>query len=92
MLCQQTLSFDDIDHFKHAIDAEYHNNWIIDNLPAASILDSFLFIKTQYVGFPVGYSLTDTSVGSGNMRGEKHHTKGSGGINSKGTLSIYIRE
>lgn len=28
----------------------YHNNWIIDNLPSASILDSDHFITTEYIG------------------------------------------
>jgi transmembrane 9 superfamily protein 2/4 len=41
--------------FKNAIKRQYHHNWIIDNLPAASILDTDQFVTTQYVGFPVGY-------------------------------------
>ena len=38
------------------IQEEYHHNWIIDNLPAASILDSEQYITTTYAGgFPVGF-------------------------------------
>lgn len=55
VLCQVHLGNDDASKFKKAIRREYHNNWIVDNLPAASITDSDLFITTQYVGFPVGY-------------------------------------
>ncbi len=39
-----------------AIRREYHNNWIVDNLPAASIHEDEASISTQfYQGFPVGY-------------------------------------
>ncbi len=55
ILCQSTLSMKDADQFRHSIARQYHHNWIIDNLPAASIMDSDQFITTQYVGFPVGY-------------------------------------
>lgn len=55
VMCQMKLSTKDANDFKKAIKNNYHNNWIMDNLPAASILDSDHFITTQYVGFPVGY-------------------------------------
>jgi transmembrane 9 superfamily member 2/4 len=55
ILCQLTLTSSDVNSFKKIIKNSYHNNWIIDNLPAASILDSDHFITTQYTGFPVGY-------------------------------------
>lgn len=37
-----------------AIQRQYHHNWIIDNLPAASILDTDQYVSTQYVGYPIG--------------------------------------
>jgi hypothetical protein len=37
-----------------AIQKQYHHNWIIDNLPAASILDHDEYISTQFVGYPIG--------------------------------------
>ena len=55
VLCQTQLSTKDVTDFKNAIKRQYHHNWIIDNLPAASILDTDQFVTTQYVGFPVGY-------------------------------------
>jgi len=55
VLCQVDLSAKDLNDFKQAIKRQYHHNWIIDNLPAASILDTEQFVTTQYVGFPVGY-------------------------------------
>ena len=55
VLCQQQLTTKDVTDFKNAIKRQYHHNWIIDNLPAASILDTDQFVTTQYVGFPVGY-------------------------------------
>jgi len=36
--------------------SQYHHNWIVDNLPAASIMDSDNFVSTQYVGYPIGYT------------------------------------
>lgn len=54
-LCTVTLKAKDVTDFKNAIKQQYHHNWIIDNLPAASILDSDQYVTTQYVGFPVGY-------------------------------------
>ena len=56
VLCRQNLGIRDVLGFKNAIKNQYHHNWIIDNLPAASILDSDQFITTQYTGFPVGYT------------------------------------
>ena len=41
--------------FKHTINEEYHHNWIIDNLPAASVIDNDQYITTSYSrGFPIG--------------------------------------
>ena len=38
------------------IEEEYHHNWIIDNLPAASVVDTESFVTTNYAGgFPVGF-------------------------------------
>lgn len=55
VLCSQKLGNKDVEAFKKAIQRKYHHNWIIDNLPAASLVDSEQFITTQFVGFPVGY-------------------------------------
>lgn len=55
VLCQVDLKTKDVADFKQAIDRQYHHNWIIDNLPAASILDTDQFVTTQYVGYPIGY-------------------------------------
>jgi transmembrane 9 superfamily member 2/4 len=55
VLCQVDLKLKDTTAFRNAIKRQYHHNWIVDNLPAASILDSDQYVTTQYVGFPVGY-------------------------------------
>lgn len=55
VLCQVDLKSKDVTDFKNAIKNQYHHNWIIDNLPAASILDTDQYVTTQYVGFPIGY-------------------------------------
>jgi transmembrane 9 superfamily protein 2/4 len=56
VLCQVDLNTKDVTDFNQAIKRQYHHNWIIDNLPAATMLDSDQYVTTQYVGFPVGYS------------------------------------
>ena len=39
-----------------AIDREYHSNWILDNLPAASVKENAETVSTQYYqGVPIGY-------------------------------------
>mmetsp|Transcript_2548 Transcript_2548/g.3968 ORF Transcript_2548/g.3968 Transcript_2548/m.3968 type:complete len:638 (+) Transcript_2548:111-2024(+) len=55
VLCQVDLKTKDTNEFKQAIQRQYHHNWIVDNLPAASILDTDQYVSTQYVGYPVGY-------------------------------------
>lgn len=38
------------------IEKEYHHNWILDNLPAASVIEAEGTTKTSYrKGVPVGY-------------------------------------
>lgn len=54
-LCKVTLKSKDTAAFKNIIKNQYHNNWIVDNLPSASILDSENYVTTEFVGFPVGY-------------------------------------
>ena len=54
VLCQVDLKTKDVNEFKQAIQRQYHHNWIIDNLPAASILDTDQYVSTQYIGYPVG--------------------------------------
>ncbi len=56
VLCQVELKTKDVTDFKTAIQRQYRHNWIIDNLPAASILDTDQYVSTQYVGYPVGKS------------------------------------
>jgi transmembrane 9 superfamily protein 2/4 len=55
ILCQVKYSKEDAKEFKTMVKSQYHNNWIIDNLPAASILDTDLTQVTSYTGFPVGF-------------------------------------
>lgn len=56
ILCMEVFKSHDVSAFKNIIKEEYHHNWIIDNLPAASILDSEQYITTTYAGgFPVGF-------------------------------------
>jgi transmembrane 9 superfamily protein 2/4 len=44
-----------------AIHKNYHNNWIVDNLSAASKVEDDTTITTRYwQGFPVGFVATDT--------------------------------
>ena len=40
LLCQKKFNKKDVETFKKAISEEYHHNWIIDNLPAASVIDT----------------------------------------------------
>ena len=54
VLCQVDLKQKDVTDFKTAIQRQYHHNWIVDNLPAASILDTDQYVSTQYVGYPIG--------------------------------------
>ena len=56
ILCQVTLKAHEVAALKAIVKEEYHHNWIIDNLPAASIVDSEQYITTAYAGgFPVGF-------------------------------------
>ena len=56
VLCEVNLDKKDVEHFKNMVKEDYHHNWIIDNLPAASIVDSEQYITTAYAGgFPVGF-------------------------------------
>jgi len=55
ILCQVDVKTKSANDFKLAIKREYHHNWIVDNLPAASILDTDQYVSTQYTGFPIGY-------------------------------------
>eukprot|EP01039_Chlorochromonas_danica_P008603 gene8598-9479_t len=60
VVCQVNLNKKDVQHFKNAIKEKYHHNWIIDNLPAAYIVDTEQYSTTLYVGFPIGYTEGDT--------------------------------
>lgn len=56
VLCQVSLNKKGRTDFDEAITSKYHHNWLMDNLPAASILDDDQYVTTEYVGYPVGYS------------------------------------
>jgi transmembrane 9 superfamily protein 2/4 len=65
VLCQVTLTAADVKEFRMLINEGYHHNWIIDNLPAASVIDTDQYITTSYSrGFPVGYSKTKPGAAS----------------------------
>ena len=36
VLCEVNLDKKDVEHFKNMVKEDYHHNWIIDNLPAAT--------------------------------------------------------
>mmetsp|Transcript_17812 Transcript_17812/g.55831 ORF Transcript_17812/g.55831 Transcript_17812/m.55831 type:complete len:648 (-) Transcript_17812:358-2301(-) len=56
VLCQNKLTPANAQQFKHSIDKAYHHNWIVDNIPAASVIDTEQYVTTSYSrGFPVGY-------------------------------------
>jgi len=58
LLCSQTLTKKDVSKLKEAILEGYSHNWIIDNLPAASVMVDDVYQTTYYSrGFLVG--LTD---------------------------------
>lgn len=59
VLCQVDMKPKDVTDFKLAIKRQYHHNWIVDNLPAASVVDVGGKKMTQYVGFLVGYQEED---------------------------------
>lgn len=49
--------------FVRAINQEYHNNWIVDNLSAASKAEDDATITTRYwQGFPVGFIADDSHL------------------------------
>mmetsp|Transcript_38807 Transcript_38807/g.47282 ORF Transcript_38807/g.47282 Transcript_38807/m.47282 type:complete len:654 (-) Transcript_38807:200-2161(-) len=57
ILCQKTLNKADARNLKMHIKYGYHNNWIIDNLPSASVglTESGMKQKHYAGGFPIGY-------------------------------------
>ena len=59
VICQVDMKPKDVTDFKLAIKRQYHHNWIVDNLPAALVVDVGGKKMTQYVGFPVGYQEED---------------------------------
>jgi transmembrane 9 superfamily protein 2/4 len=71
ILCQKVYGKNDVIAFKNAIDEDYHHNWIIDNLPAASIVSANGVVETSYSkGFPVGYKVpSGPSLNSGHGDG-----------------------
>ncbi|GMH70719.1 hypothetical protein TrST_g9124 [Triparma strigata] len=60
VLCQKTLSKSDASSLQEVISQEYHNHWIIDNLPSAMIVNSDNLMYTEYAGgFLIGFVGTD---------------------------------
>jgi len=57
IICQKELTAHDAMNFKTHIKYAYHNNWIIDNLPSASVaLNEMGAHQTHYAGgFPIGF-------------------------------------
>ena len=57
MLCDVTLSSDDVDAFVEKIDADYVVAWILDGLPAAvRMIDEATSEITYEHGFPLGFT------------------------------------
>jgi len=60
IVCQVKLGETDpmeVRRLKAHIKLEYHNNWLIDNLPSARILDEEQPLKSHYAGgFPIGFT------------------------------------
>lgn len=63
-VCQVKLSKMDASKLRLHIKYDYHNNWIIDNMPSAAIgVDSKGEARKRYAGgFPVGFMEVDTKV------------------------------
>lgn len=71
LLCQVKLDTKDVHTFRRIVEEGYHHNWIIDNLPAASIVDSDQFVTTSFTGFPVGYVPQPSSTGEEKSKSQK---------------------
>jgi len=57
-LCMLPLTKDSSQKFNDLISEGYHHNWILDNLPAASIIDDEMYTVTSYTqGFPIGFKV-----------------------------------
>lgn len=55
-LCTTDLGKERRSKFYEAVKEEYHNNWIVDNLPASMRLEDELHETDQYYdGFPIGF-------------------------------------
>ncbi len=60
VLCQQVPNKEEAESLKSAITHEYHNHWIIDNLPSALILENDNLLFQEYAGgIPIGYKGAD---------------------------------
>lgn len=53
ILCKSKLEKKHVETLNNAIIEEYHNNWIVDGLPAGSLLEE----SQVPTGFPVGYKV-----------------------------------
>jgi transmembrane 9 superfamily member 2/4 len=63
-LCQVQLTKLEASKLRLHIKYDYHNNWIIDNLPSAAIgMGSHGEMKKRYAGgFPIGFTETETKM------------------------------
>ena len=55
VLCQNNMMSHDVSKMSDSVKENYHHNWIMDNLPAATVLEDDRFVTTEYTGFPVGF-------------------------------------
>jgi transmembrane 9 superfamily protein 2/4 len=74
VLCQQVYTRRDAQQLELAVEQGYHHNWIIDNLPAASVVtrsvsrtsadvEADTSVETSYAkGFPVGFRTVELTV------------------------------
>ena len=76
VLCQKLLGSHDLTKLELAVEHDYHHNWIIDNLPVASVVTHSFSrtsqspdfqpestVETSYTkGFPVGFRVVEMSV------------------------------
>ena len=66
IVCQVKLGAEDpmeVRRLKAHIKLEYHNNWLVDNLPSARIMDESQPEKRHFAGgFPIGFTMEKAGV------------------------------
>jgi transmembrane 9 superfamily protein 2/4 len=67
-LCVSNLGRSRTNKLAKAIQKYYHNNWLVDYLPAASKVEDEFTVTTRYLGgFPIGYMSQDPRNGTQNQ-------------------------